>query len=306
MLVRNRLVDTVLKDKDLQRTFDWNEETVQYKGQRHICKNIKEWAELSRRDGAWGDNSVIQIFADITGLIVHVIPTEFLTVTNVRHYIPKKDSFDEASITIVHGNNHFQILATTQLPYSISVTVTDTPDVAPVIDLDMEDEVDVNVKLPRQKWPMFKRKSQKVKKNLNIGSDESEDNLPLSTRKKMKKDSASKTRRKEADTIEDTFKDELLGGVQLSPDTEFKDEECGSRDPFASTPEQKVLMITKNMTVATKLCHPDLGKLDKSGRAAHKQTGRCRSEWFERTDENGNLVRSYLRPVDGKPDMVYC
>ena len=74
-----------------------------------------------------------------------------------------------------------------------------------------------------------------MKKNLNIGSDESEDNLPLSTRKKRKcqgkKDSASKTRWKEADTREDAFKEELLGGVQLSPDTEFteKDEECGSR-----------------------------------------------------------------------------
>ena len=41
MLVRNRIVDTVLQDKDLQKTFDWKEETVQYKARDTFVKTSK-------------------------------------------------------------------------------------------------------------------------------------------------------------------------------------------------------------------------------------------------------------------------
>ena len=42
-----------------------------------------------RKDGAWGDSSIIQIFSDITGIIVHAVPTEFTSVTKATHYYPE-------------------------------------------------------------------------------------------------------------------------------------------------------------------------------------------------------------------------
>ena len=212
MIFRNNLVNAVLNNKDLQRTFNFsgsgNLEAIQYEGERHICKNIQEWAKLSRCDGAWGDQSVIQIFADITGLVVHVVPTEFLSVTTMTHYCPMEDYLDEASIAIVHGQAHFQILATTDLPSSISVTVKDTPEAAPSIDLAEEDEVD-GTKLPREKWPKFKRKSQKVrKKNLIDDSNDSEDDLELSARNLDEEDEVDGTKlpRKSGQNLRGSFR----------------------------------------------------------------------------------------------------
>ena len=477
MIFRNNLVNAVLNNKDLQRTFNFsgsgNLEAIQYEGERHICKNIQEWAKLSRCDGAWGDQSVIQIFADITGLVVHVVPTEFLSVTTMTHYCPMEDYLDEASIAIVHGQAHFQILATTDLPSSISVTVKDTPEAAPSIDLAEENEVD-GTKLPREKWPKFKRKSQKVrKKNLIDDSNDSEDDLELSARnldeedevdgtklprkkwpkfkrkfQKVKKgnliddingsedDLALSARKKgrfekenwcgstkqredllmdeeekeihevddarpiisplnpaaslhqsegctvpgpssqgglgeegvsvgttapsgpsplrgsgvpvkkvyDIDAMEDTtsiasdegedlknsemfsddekdsFKDnQELSPVMSSPSDNGKDKpdesnfdvQDASRTNFPGDNREDVSPhppVTDSPKKTSSL-REDLLKDDekkKTIRTGNKQTGRCKSEWFEKIDENGNLVGSYLRPVEGKPDVVYC
>lgn len=57
--VRNILVDKVLADKSLQRNFDFSHEKIWYKGESIRVKNINDWADLARKDGAWGDSSVI-------------------------------------------------------------------------------------------------------------------------------------------------------------------------------------------------------------------------------------------------------
>ena len=404
MIFRNNLVNAVLNNKSLQRTLNFsgsgNLEAIQYQGEKHICKNIQEWAELSRCDGAWGDQSVIQIFADISGLVVHVVPTEFLSVTTMTHYCPMEDYLDEACIAIVHGQAHFQILATTDLPSSISVTVKDAPEAAPLIDLAEEDEVDVT-KMPRKKWPKFERKSQKVrKKPLIDDSNDSEDDLALSARnldeedavdgsklpkikwpkfkrkfQKVKKGnllddingseddlalSARKkgrfenwcgsTKQKEdllmdeeekenhtsiasnegedpknsemcSDDERDAFKDnqELSTSAMSSPSDTGKDKpdesnsdvQDASRTNFPGDNKEDVSphpLVTDRLKKTSSLGE-DLLKDDekkKMIRTGNKQTGRCKPEWFEEIDENGNLVGSYLRAVEGKPAVVYC
>ena len=171
--LRNTIADAVLDSLELQKIFDFsgNLEVVQIRGVKHICRNVDDWQQLIRRNGAWGDNSILHIFANITGITVHVVPTEFLTVDTVTHYCPRDDYMNEASISVLHGGGHFQLLVPTTLPSAVTVTVSDEADfVPPVIDLDEK----VQETVPRRKWPKFKRKSQHLKK---IGRKDSQDNF---------------------------------------------------------------------------------------------------------------------------------
>ena len=189
--LRNTIADAVLESLELQQVFDFsgNLEVIQILGRKHICRNVEDWQQLIRINGAWGDNSVLQIFANITGITVHVVPTEFLDVDTVTHYCPRNDYMNEASISVLHGGGHFQLLAPTTLPSAVTVTLSDKAEHAPaVIDLDSED----HESRPRRKWPLFKRLSQNLKKiwrkdsnQTNCKSpqnDDSEDETPLSSR----------------------------------------------------------------------------------------------------------------------------
>ena len=119
--VRQLLVRKLLKENSLQRLFDFKSEHIRYKGETIQCMNMKQWSELMVKDGAWGDSTVIQIFSEISGLTIHVIPTEFLTVQTVTHHAPANNYMDEAGITIVHGFGHFQVVVPTKYPSSIEV-----------------------------------------------------------------------------------------------------------------------------------------------------------------------------------------
>ena len=75
--LRNTIADAVLDSLELQKIFDFsgNLEVVQIRGVKHICRNVDDWQKLIRINGAWGNNSILHIFANITGITFHVIPT---------------------------------------------------------------------------------------------------------------------------------------------------------------------------------------------------------------------------------------
>ena len=139
-VVRSKLADYVLKNKKLQNVFCFPSEAVQIKGRKYVCKDVKDWSKYIKRNGAWGDNSVIQIFANITGITVHVLPTDNLEVEGViTHCCPQENHLDDAAITLIYGGSHYQIAVPTCLPKSVEVTTSDSPELVPVISLS-EDE----------------------------------------------------------------------------------------------------------------------------------------------------------------------
>ena len=53
---RSRVADLVVQDKNIQKVFDFSGkegEIVQIRGEKIECRNVEEWAELIRQDGAW-------------------------------------------------------------------------------------------------------------------------------------------------------------------------------------------------------------------------------------------------------------
>ena len=158
-------------------------------------------------NGAWGDNSVIQIFVNLTGITVHVIPTDYLDLQGViTNYCPQEENhLDDAAITLIYGGNHYQLAVPTSLPKSVEVTRCDGPKVAPVVSLlDCEDSDWQSVSpLPRRKWERFTRKAQKGRKGSLknkvvipderkeedelISYDSNDDEAPLSSRIAAKK-----------------------------------------------------------------------------------------------------------------------
>ena len=120
--VRNKIADLVSQDLALQANLDFTgsiKESVFYQGQLVKCQSVSDWAEIIGKNGAWGDSSVIQIYADITGITVHVLSTVNGSTT---HYCPKTNYLDEASISIQHSGSHFRIIAPTVFPASIVVS----------------------------------------------------------------------------------------------------------------------------------------------------------------------------------------
>ena len=143
MKVRELIVKRVLREKWLQDVFDFQSEAeeIYYKGQYKKCRNIEEWGDVMKNDGTWGDSSLIKIFSNISGITIHVIPTEFLTVTTVTHYSPDKDFLDEAGITLVQGAGHFKIAVPTEYPNTVKVERIKSVDSGINIDLSSDDQV---------------------------------------------------------------------------------------------------------------------------------------------------------------------
>ena len=108
-----------------------------------------------------GDNSIVQIFADLTGITVHVLPTENLSLEGIiTNYRPEENQLDEAAITVVHGGNHFKIAAPTELPSSVTVSIRDCAKVVPgVIEVDGSDTEEKAE--PRRKWARISRSDTK-------------------------------------------------------------------------------------------------------------------------------------------------
>ena len=167
-IVRKTIVEKVLEFKSLQKNFSFPGESVQIYGKKYQCQDVRDWAKYMQMNGAWGDNSVIQIFVDITGINVHVIPTDFLDLEGViTNYCPQEENhLDDAAITLIYGGNHYQLAVPTSLPKSVEVTIRDSPKVAPVVSMvDSEDDDWQRVSpLPRRKWERFTRKAQKGRK----------------------------------------------------------------------------------------------------------------------------------------------
>ena len=158
-IVRKTIVEKVLEFKSLQKNFSFPGESVQIYGKKYQCQDVRDWAKYMQMNGAWGDNSVIQIFVDITGINVHVIPTDFLDLEGViTNYCPQEENhLDDAAITLIYGGNHYQLAVPTSLPKSVEVTIRDSPKVAPVVSMvDSEDDDWQRVSpLPRRKWERF-------------------------------------------------------------------------------------------------------------------------------------------------------
>ena len=161
------IVDEVLKNERLQRVFSFPADSVWLYGKQHLCLNVEDWGKHMRKNGAWGDNSVVQIFADITGITVHIVPIDTLDIEGViTNYRPDENPLDDAAVTIVYGKSHFQIAVPTKLPRSVLVTNKETPVVAPSIDLIDNSKQEEKIPRPRRKWESFTRKSQRSRKDI--------------------------------------------------------------------------------------------------------------------------------------------
>ena len=197
MKVRELIVKRVLREKWLQDVFDFQSEAeeIYYKGQYKKCRNIEEWGDVMKNDGAWGDSSLIKIFSNISGITIHVIPTEFLTVTTVTHYSPDKDFLDEAGITLVHGAGHFKIAVPTEYPNTVKVERIKSVDSGINIDLSSDDQVfssKSNKKSSPQSGNNYcqtESSASQVKIKKRERCDKDENDRPTS--KKFKKDSPS-------------------------------------------------------------------------------------------------------------------
>ena len=82
--------------------------------------------------------------------------------------------------------------------------------------------------------------------------------------------------------------------------------EASVEDPIKNASSAHHVNTLKDITINDDEQNNNTNNTQVLVKSGHKQTGRCKPDWFERTDKNGNLVGSYLRPVDGKPAMVFC
>ena len=134
--LRNRLVDLVLSNASLQDVFDFTGkrgEIVRHRGRDIQCRNIDEWSRVMRLDGAWGDSSVVQIFANITGITVHVVPTDQSQINLTTHYCPRQGTISGSAFPMCLGYGHCQVLVTNCLPTQIEILRKEVNSMDPVI-----------------------------------------------------------------------------------------------------------------------------------------------------------------------------
>ena len=128
----------MLADKSLQNVFDFTGkegEIVRLRGQNVSCGDVNQWARIMRTDGAWGDSSVIQIFANITGITVHVVPRGHSDDV-ITHYCPRQGICEDAAFPICLGYGHFQVLVSSCLPHKVTVSHKETIDNPVIIEID--------------------------------------------------------------------------------------------------------------------------------------------------------------------------
>ena len=149
---RNKIVNLIVENKKLQDSFDFSSGEIIQIGSKQIkCWDIQEWGHVMRMDGAWGNSLVLQSFSNITGITVHVVPTENLLLQDITHYAPRDGIVKGASIAIYHGSGHFRLLATANLPKEVTISTKETNVIEPIINLDEEEWP-----LPESKLPIKK------------------------------------------------------------------------------------------------------------------------------------------------------
>ena len=316
------IVDEVLKNERLQRVFSFPGDSVRIYGKDHLCLNVKDWGRHMRKNGAWGDNSVVQIFADITGISVHVVPTDRPDVEGViTNYRPDENPMDDAAITIVHGNSHFQIAVPTKLPSSVVVTLKESPEIAPTITVVDNSKQEERIPPPRRKWERFTRQSQRSRKrkvsslqgNNPSNSSDSDDDVPLSARLgQLKKNKEGVDMLNERHVKENNepkvmaeskkqvngFRAEKVKSMDISNDIDHVENE-----EFCDIKENTITSNDENNNDDHNVndCKTVVSKPRSKGRDC-----RCLPDWFEQVDENNDKIGSYLRPVEGSLSQVYC
>ena len=114
-------------------------------------EKIKKWSPESSRE-KWGGTTEFEIFAQITGICVHVINKENQSLEpTVQHLVPrtfpKKPWTSEdwtVSVVVVYGYEHYQVLVPETLPKEVTITegTTDSTGLQALIDIsDGEEDV---------------------------------------------------------------------------------------------------------------------------------------------------------------------
>ena len=270
---------------------------------------------------------MIQIFANITGITVHVIPTENLDVEGViTNYCPQENHLDDAAITLIYGGNHYQLAAPTCLPKSVKVSFRDSPNVAPGVSLvDSEDDVwETVLPSPRRKWEKFTRKTKKsrkeslknklVKSPTDVGDKEeeisvtdkrlysgndnsSDDETPLSTRIAAKK----KTPPNKPLKVGDGKHEESRGNASdPEPGDVQKGAHEGSSRNVSSDPELADVQREPREESRRNVSDPEQGDVQKG---AHKGSSRNVSSDPELVDVQRGAHEESRRNVSG-PELV--
>ena len=114
-------------------------------------KKIKKWSPKFSRE-KWGGTTEFEIFAQITGICVHVINKENQSFEpTVQHLVPRtfprKSWMDEdwtVSVVVVYGYEHYQVLVPETLPNEVTITegTTDSTGLEALIEISDVDEED--------------------------------------------------------------------------------------------------------------------------------------------------------------------
>merc|ERR1712112_696300 len=185
-LVRKRMSELVLTEpQKYLHIFGDNKQELEA-----WAKKIKKWSPKSSKE-KWGGVTELQIFAQMTGICVHVINKETYDVEPpVQHILPRtfprvnwQQEDWTVSVVVVFGEDHYQVLVppTLQNDVKISEGTTDYKGLEDLIEINSDGEEgdfvpkkgNINKYFPRIKRPTQRKlKEEKKAKKKSVTLDE--------------------------------------------------------------------------------------------------------------------------------------